>query len=194
MGEALFKPEPKEKYSYADYKTWPDDFRCELIDGVIYEMSPASSFNHQKIVGKIFVSVSNFLEGKPCTPFVAPLDVRFIAISETPDENVYTTVQPDVGVICDKTKITELYCEGPPDLVVEVLSPSTGFKDQTQKLELYEKYGVREFWVVNPEVKYIMIYNHNGKDFNKPEYLKGEDLVKSRVLEGFEVPLLDIFS
>ena len=193
MGDVLFKPEPKDRYSYADYKTWPEDFRCEIIDGVIYEMSPSPTFKHQNIVGSIFVSFSIFLKGKPCIPILSPIDVRFSHIEETPDDVVYNTDQPDVVVICDKRKIREKYCEGTPDIAVEVLSPSTGFKDQTQKLELYEKHGVREYWVVNPEAKYIMIYHHNGRDFDKPEYLKGGDVINSRVLEGFAVPLNDLF-
>lgn len=193
MGEALFKPEPKDKYSYADYITWPDEFKCEIIDGVIYEMSPAPNMNHQKIVGKIFVIFSNFLEGKVCTPFIAPFDTRFRNIDGSPDDEIYTIVQPDIAVICDKSKITTSYCEGAPDLVVEVLSPSTGFRDQTEKLQLYEKHGVREYWVVNPEACYIMIYHHNGHEFNKPEYFKAEDTLISRVLEGFRVCLREIF-
>ena len=193
MGEALFKPEPKEKYSYADYLTWPDEFRCEIIDGVIYDMSPAPSWNHQSIAGEIFVIFSNFLRGKSCTPFIAPVDVRFMAISDTPDENVYTTVQPDVGVICDKTKISTNYCEGAPDLVVEVLSPSTGFKDQTQKLELYENHGVQEYWIVNPDRKTIQVFLHNGNDFDKPSYYKGNDSIISSVLKNFQICLFDIF-
>jgi len=115
-------------------------------------------------------------------------------MSEAPDEDIYTTVQPDVGVICDKNKITDSYCEGAPDLVVEVLSPSTGFRDQTEKLMLYEKFCVREYWVVNPEARYIMIYHHNGKDFEKPDYLKMEDILFSRVLKGFKISLTEIFN
>jgi len=194
VGEALFKPEPKDKYSYADYITWPDDFKCEIIDGVIYEMSPSPNWNHQYITGEIFGFLREFLKDKPCKPFIAPLDVRLLTMSEAPDEDIYTTVQPDVGVICDKNKITDSYCEGAPDLVVEVLSPSTGVRDQTEKLMLYEKFCVREYWIVNPEARYIMIYHHNGKDFEKPDYLKLEDILISRVLKGFQVTLKDIFN
>lgn len=194
MGDALFKPEPKDRYSYADYMTWPDDFRCEIIDGLVYDMSAAPTFRHQDIVGKIFVAFSIFLSGKPCIPILSPIDVRFPHIEKCSDEDVFNTVQPDVVVICDKSKITEKYCEGAPDITVEVLSPSTGFKDQTQKLELYEKHGVREYWVVNPLAKYIMIYRHNGDGFDKPDYLKDDDVIRSHVLKGFEISLREIFS
>lgn len=193
MGDALFKPEPKDKYTYADYRTWPEEFRCEIIDGIIYEMSPAPNWNHQFITGEIFGFIREFLKGKTCKPFIAPLDVRFMNISESADEEIYTTVQPDIGVICDKNKITTSFCDGAPDLVVEVLSPSTGFRDQTEKLQLYEKHGVREYWVVNPEARYIMIYHHNSSEFDKPDYFKSDDIVTSKVLEGFEVALKDIF-
>ena len=193
MGVALFKPEPKEKYSYADYITWPDEFRCELIDGVIYDMSPAPSTRHQKISTLLTIEIGSFLKGKPCDLFAAPFDVRFTKDENQQDQDIFITLQPDLSVICDNSKIDEKGCHGSPDLIVEILSPSTGYKDESQKLTIYEEYGVIEYWIINPDRNTIQIFLHNGREFNKPSYYKDDDVIVSTVLKSFQIELKDIF-
>lgn len=131
-----------KKYTYADYLTWPEGERWEIIDGEAYDMTPAPTTTHQRIVQRIGARVELFFTGKPCVPFIAPTDV---VLDET------SIVQPDVLVVCDRAKITEANIQGAPDLVVEVLSPSTKLKDKREKKALYERFGVQEYLLFHPE-------------------------------------------
>ena len=120
-------PLPEEtgiKFTYNDYLTWPDEERWELIDGHAYNMTPAPSFKHQKIVGNLYSLIKHNLAEKNCTPGIAPTDVL---LSE------HDVVQPDVFVVCDEKKITEANIRGAPDMVAEVLSPATALKDKREK-------------------------------------------------------------
>jgi Uma2 family endonuclease len=182
-----------EKFSYADYQNWPEGERFELIDGVPYDMNPAPNTEHQTIAGEIFGNIWQFLKDKPCRAFAAPFDVRFIEKADSEDNDITTVVQPDITVICDEKKIDDKGCIGAPDLVVEILSPSTAYKDETEKLRLYEKHGVKEYWIVNPEAKYIMIYRIEDEKYGKPEYLTEKEILKSRVLVGLEVDLAEVW-
>ncbi|MDA3939576.1 MAG: Uma2 family endonuclease [Spirochaetia bacterium] len=185
--------EDDEKYSYADYLTWPDEQRRELINGEVWAMSPAPSTGHQKISLYLTLEVGSFLKGESCDLFVAPFDVRFVKDENQKDQDIFITLQPDLSVICDKSKIDEKGCLGSPDFIVEILSPSTGYKDETQKLSIYEEYGVKEYWIVNPDRETIQVFLHNGTDFDKPFYYKGDEFIVSSVLKGFRISLRDIF-
>ena len=140
----------EEYYTYADYCTWNDSERWELIEGVPYMMSPAPSPIHQGISREIAGQLYNFLKGNPCKLFAAPFDVRLNA-----DKADDTVVQPDLLVICDSSKIDDKGCAGAPDLVIEILSPSTIRLDRIIKFRLYQKAGVREYWIVDPETQSI---------------------------------------
>ncbi|MEW6238810.1 MAG: Uma2 family endonuclease [Candidatus Omnitrophota bacterium] len=139
-------PKLKEKFTYRDYCAWPDEERWELIDGFPYDMTPAPFINHQILVGNFLFIISNALKNKPCKVLPAPLDV---VLSE------WDVVQPDVLVVCDKKKITEKNIQGAPDLVIEILSPSTAKKDRWEKKNLYEKFGVREYLLADPDGKFV---------------------------------------
>jgi Uma2 family endonuclease len=183
-----------ERYTYADYLTWEDDLRWELIEGVPYCMTPAPAPRHQGIVFELGRLLGNGIEksGGSCRVYPAPLDVRLPG-REVNDNEVDTVVQPDISVICDASKIDEKGCLGAPDICVEVLSESSAYRDETDKLFLYEKHGVREYWIVNPEGKYIMVYRHGGDRFHKPDYYRIEDTLESDVLMGLAIKLEDIF-
>lgn len=187
------KKKPEEKFTYADYLSWPDEERWELIEGEAWDMSPAPGTDHQKVLREIFGRFYEYLQGKNCELFPAPFDVRFQEPNELSDEEILTVVQPDLVVICDPSKIDERGCAGAPDIAVEILSPSTAYKDETMKLKLYEKHGVKEYWIVNPEAQYIMIYRLDREKYSKPEYLKDDDIIESRVLKGFKAKLSDLF-
>ncbi|MCK4541920.1 MAG: Uma2 family endonuclease [Spirochaetales bacterium] len=182
-----------KKFSYADYLSWPEDERWEIIEGEAWDMSLAPNTEHQIISGQLFGNIWQFLKDKPCKVFSAPFDVRFQEKKELLDEEIKTVVQPDITVVCDKSKIDKKGCLGVPDITIEILSQSTSYKDETDKLKLYEKYGVREYWIVNPKVRYIMIYRLEGDRYAKPEYLKDDDILESLVLEGLKIRLSDIF-
>ncbi|MDR3090014.1 MAG: Uma2 family endonuclease [Desulfobulbaceae bacterium] len=148
---------PQLSYTYADYATWPDDARYELIDGEAYLMSPAPKRAHQEICGEIFRQLADYLEGKDCRAFIAPFDVRLNA--KKADD---TVVQPDIVVVCDPKKLDEHGCVGAPDMVVEVLSPSSIKHDKMVKLELYRRHGVREYWTVDPDI--LLVEAHILRD------------------------------
>ena len=179
-----------QKYTYADYLTWPDDERWEIIEGVPFAMGPAPAPDHQRILLSLVRIIASYLDKKPCEAFVAPFDVRF---STEADDSVDTVVQPDISVICDKQKIDKRGAVGAPDIVVEILSPSTSYKDETEKLKLYEKHGVREYWIVNPAMKTIQVFVHDGEKFGKPGYYTVEESIQCIAVEGLEVRLVDIF-
>lgn len=165
MGQALRKS--TAAFTYADYCAWPDDERWELIDGEAYAMA-APSCAHQAAVGELFVQISLFLRGKPCRPFIAPFDVRLPDRQEA-DDQITTVVQPDISVICDPDKLDERGCRGAPDWVIEVLSPSTAAKDQIEKRDIYERVGVREFWLVHPADHVVTIYTLDAeRRYGKP--------------------------
>lgn len=189
---AIPKPKPDYKYSYADYLSWPDEERWELIDGLAYDMSPAPGTEHQSVSFELSRQIGNFLAGKKCRAFSAPFDVR-LENAEASDDEIYTVVQPDITVICDSDKIDERGCKGAPDICIEILSPSSAYKDSTDKLKLYELHGVREYWLVNPGNGTIMIYIHNDKFYEKPLYFEKNDIVSSSYLQGLAISLPEIF-
>ena len=155
-------------YCYGDYLTWPDDARYELIDGQAYAMSPAPDLAHQDVAGEIYRQVANILKGKPCRAFIATVDVRLPKQDEA-DQQVDTVVQPDVLVVCDSSKLDRRGVRGAPDWVVEVLSPSTASHDQIRKRTLYERHGVKEYWLVHPVDRLLTVYRLDGAEFGKPE-------------------------
>ncbi len=182
-----------EKYTYADYLKWPDNERWELIEGIPYDMSPAPNINHQTISGEIFVKIHNEVKKNGCRVFSAPFDVRLIENIKLNDDETETVVQPDISVICDKSKLEKRGCVGAPDIAIEILSQSTAYKDETEKLKLYEKHGVKEYWIVNPDANYIMIYRLENDIYGKPEYLEKNDILKSQVLKDFKLDLSKIW-
>ena len=157
-----------EYHTYADYCSWPDDVRYELIDGVAYAMGPAPVRRHQGILGEIFRQVANILAGSSCRPYIAPFDVRLPKADEI-DAAVDTVVQPDLVVICDRAKLDDKGCRGAPDWVVEVLSPSTASHDQILKRALYQRVGVREYWLVHPVDRIVTIYALNAGAYGLPD-------------------------
>ena len=157
-----------EYHTYADYCSWPDDVRYELIDGVAYAMGPAPVRRHQGILGEVFRQVANVLAGSPCRPYIAPFDVRLPKADEI-DNDVDTVVQPDLVVICDRAKLDDKGCRGAPDWVVEVLSPSTAGHDQILKRALYQRVGVREYWLVHPADRIVTIYTLKEGTYGVPD-------------------------
>jgi Uma2 family endonuclease len=183
-------------YTYGDYLSWPDDERWELIDGVAYNMCAAPNRFHQGILMGLGVQVGNFLPGKPCKAYMAPFDVIFPDSPDQEENEVTTVVQPDLSVICDPKKLTYKGCTGAPDWVVEILSPYTSKKDFREKLALYERHGVKEYWIVDPGNRYVHVYLRDEKTGKYPEdpavYL-AEARVPCRVLDGLVVDLAKIF-
>ncbi|GHU61219.1 hypothetical protein AGMMS49983_00550 [Clostridia bacterium] len=181
-------PLPKEEYfTYADYLTWSDDVRYELVEGAPYMMSPGPNRIHQKISGLLLRQLGNYLEGKSCEVYAAPFDVRLNA-----NEEDDTVVQPDILVVCDPSKLDDKACVGAPDLIAEILSSSTYRHDRTTKFRLYEKYGVKEYWIVNPDTatveKYVLKNGQYVRSFDDDEYR-----VRVEVLDDCIVDFTSVF-
>ncbi len=159
----------REHHSYGDYLRWPADIRYELIDGMAYLMvPPAPDLAHQDVAGEIYFQVRQALAGKPCRAFVAPVDVRLPKGQEA-DEAIDTVVQPDVLVVCDEAKLDRRGVRGAPDWVVEVLSSKTAGHDQVKKRRVYERHGVKEYWLVHPTDRILTIYRLAGGEYGKPD-------------------------
>lgn len=152
-------PLPKEhSYTSKDYWDLPEGQRAELIDGQFYDMAPPSRI-HQKLVHLISYTIEDYIRNHDgdCEVYPSPFAVNLDAA----DEN---WVEPDISVICDKSKLTDRGCSGAPDWITEVISPSTQSHDYLKKLWLYQKYNVREYWIVNPATKSVMVYDFkNGE-------------------------------
>lgn len=162
---------PDQTYSYQDYITWRIRERIELIRGKIAKMSPAPNTLHQKVSLQITKTFLAYLEHSPCQLFVAPFDVRL----PVPGEKKETTVvQPDLCVICDASKLDEKGCHGAPDLVVEILSPGNARHELYTKFFLYEESGVKEYWIVQPQEKIMLVYTlEDGKFIGLPPATEG---------------------
>lgn len=157
----------QELYTYTDYRQWPEEVRYELIDGIPCAMSPAPTRRHQEVTLELARQIADALEGAPCRPYIAPFDVRLPWANES-DDRVDTVVQPDISVICDRTLLDEQGCRGAPDWIIEVLSPATAGRDQIVKRALYERVGVREYWLVHPTDRIVSIYLLEKGAYGKP--------------------------
>lgn len=142
----------KHTYTSDDYWNLPEGERAELIDGQLYSMAPPS-FYHQKLTGEFYRKIKNFIEASSgtCEVVPAPFAVNLDAESKN-------WVEPDVFVVCDKSKIKDYRCIGAPDLVIEVVSPSSRKMDYSTKNALYANAGVREYWIVDPEKERTMVF------------------------------------
>ena len=153
-----------KRYSFADYLTWFDDKRRELIDGLI-KMFPAPLRKHQSISWNLSLQIGIYLKNKNCKAYSAPFDVRFPKNGETADKDIYTVVQPDISIICDKNKLDRRGCIGAPDMIIEILSKKTAENDTDTKFKLYQQHGVKEYWIARPEEETVTVFllDANGK-------------------------------
>jgi Uma2 family endonuclease len=184
-----------KRYSYADYLTWVDNRRREIIDGVVRFMAGPKR-KHVEVSHQIGTALEIHIRknrGK-CRVYPAPFDVRLPKNGETADKEIYTVVQPDICVVCDLSKLDDNGCLGAPDLVVEVLSPSTEARDKNDKFHAYRKAGVKEYWIVDVKKSSITVYqlqsdgNYDAGTVNNP----GKK-VTSSVLPGLEIDLQELF-
>ena len=148
----LYKARKNGEYTIDDYRALPDEQRVELIDGYFYDMA-SPTFGHQSIGGEIHRQIANYIMelGGNCRPFIAPVDVQL-------DCDERTMVQPDVGIVCDTSKIKRFGIYGAPDFVVEVVSSSTKKKDYALKLSKYMEAGVREYWILDFAQEKVLVY------------------------------------
>jgi Uma2 family endonuclease len=211
-GKKNYKPEEKQsnkveepvlaygsssfRYSYADYLTWLDDKTREIIDGIVRLMSPAATRKHAEVSSRLEFEFQSFIKKNKgtCKVYHAPFDVRLPNGKEIENDKIFTVVQPDISVVCDLSKLDDRGCIGAPDLVVEIQSPSTARYDLTEKFSVYEKAGVREYWVVFPGMHAITIYQlqPNGLFDNGTPY-EFDAQIESEVLNGFKINVKELF-
>lgn len=182
-------------YTYADYLQWKFQERVELIKGRIFQMSPAPSSNHQDISGNIYFAIKFYLlNNRNCKVYAAPFDVRLTKKSKN-NRDVQTVVQPDICVICNRTKIDKSGCIGAPDIVVEILSPGNNKTELQNKYDVYEENGVQEYWIVSPQQKTFLKYilNQDGV-YVASKLLPSNAEVTTPILPGFILKLEDVFA
>lgn len=182
-------------YTYADYLMWRFKERVELIKGKVLQMSPAPARTHQKISREISGHFYNFFKNRDCQFFSAPFDVRLLKKEKTTPENeIYTVVQPDLCVICDNEKLDDRGCLGAPDLVVEILSPGNSQKEMGEKFRIYEESGVLEYWIVEPQTQTILVYvQQNGRFIGLQPYTC-DTVVKSTIFTELSIQVQEIFN
>lgn len=193
---ALKQEQHREKITYEDYFNMPDDGnRYEVIDGELYMMA-APFTKHQRISGRIFLALGNFLRGKRCEVFHAPFDVR---LPLRGGKKIHNVVQPDLAVYCNQLGIDERGGRLAPDIIIEILSKSTARMDRIRKLKLYESAGVKEYWIVDPANELIEVYHLENKVYSLPptlyeidDTIHGADITCPD-FEGFSLDLSQIF-
>ena len=186
-------PLPQEyHYTFADLLDWDDNTRYELYGGVPVALASPSN-THQLICMDLSRQIANYLVGKQCQVYPAPFDVRLFEGQEDTPEDVDTVVQPDISVVCDPKKTDGHGCKGAPDLVIEVSSPSTARYDKLTKYNLYQRAGVREYWIVSPEDRTVQVYTLESGILQPRAFYGPEDVAKVHVLDGCFLELCKVF-
>ena len=176
------------RYTYADYLEWEGPQRYQLFNGEVFQMA-SPSVEHQAISGEIFYQFYNWLKGKPCRVFAAPLDLRLFPKKDKSDN---TIVQPDLLVVCDNNKIDKGSINGAPDLVIEIVSPSNSHSELFLKFQYYLKAGVREYWVIDPQRKNVQVHLYENSHYITTLY-EDNECIPVTILPGLEIATEDLW-
>lgn len=171
------------KASWTDYQSWDDDRRWEIIDGHPYAMT-APRVSHQMVCGELHALLHAHFKGRNCRVFLSPIDVR---LSE------HDVVQPDLVIVCDRSQILDTHIEGPPALVVEILSPTTQRHDRVRKLHLYARFGVTEYWILQPYPALAEVLSLDGAGYRIAGAYTDSDRLVSRLFPELTLDLSDVF-
>jgi Uma2 family endonuclease len=174
----------QQRYTWADYQTWNDNHRWEIIGGDAYLMSPSPTSRHQWIVTELSARLHAHFNGKPCRLFVSPMDVVLS------DEDV---VQPDLLVVCNPSQIKRTHIEGAPALAVEIESSSSVFRDRLLKLNLYAQAGVKEYWIVRPWPSLVEVLLLQGAKYQVQDVFGKEQTLTSPSFPDLQINLADVF-
>jgi len=187
-------PEGDKEYTYSDYLSWDHEERWEIIEGIPC-MKAAPSRIHQEILMELSKQIANFLTGKGCRIYPAPFCVRLPGGNDKDDKEIKNVVEPDITIVCDRSKLDDKGCKGAPDMIIEIVSPSTARKDRIEKFNLYEKAGVKEYWLIEPDEKILSVFVlQDDNRYGRPEMYTEEDEVKVTVLHDLVIDLNSIFS
>ena len=193
MITSLSQLDPNGTYTYADYLFWKFEERVELLRGSVPQRAAPSRVHHV-ISGNLYRFLSNALWKSPCKVYAAPFDVRLPYLSQTQNREITTVVQPDLCVICNPEKLDDRGCIGPPDLIVEIISPGNSKREMKDKFEIYQESGVLEYWIVNPTEKMVQVYRRNetGKYIGLQPFIEG-DLLETPIVPGLQINLGEVF-
>lgn len=182
-----------KEYTYADYLKFPNDERWEIIDGIPY-MQSAPTWQHQSISRELMLQFGEYLRNNHCQVFAAPFDLRLPEIEEK-DEDVTNVYQPDLLVVCDKSRLKGTGYYGIPSLVIEILSPSTVRNDRLLKFNLYEKVGVKEYWIVEPDTKLVSVFVlQDNNRYGRTDLYTETDNVKVSIFPDLTIDLSPVFN
>ena len=185
-------PAENTRYTFADALVWGENERAEIIDGEVVMMAPPTTA-HQLISGELFAQLHAYLKGKTCRAIPAPFAVRLFERDGDSPENVDTMVEPDISIVCDPSKLDQHGCKGAPDMVVEILSPSTRRHDRMTKFNLYQRAGVQEYWIVDPINKDVQSFVLEDGRYSVKEFGTAGDKMKVNVLDGCVIDLSEVF-
>lgn len=177
--------QPDQRFTWAHYRTWPDEERWEIIDGEAFSMSPSPTTRHQIISRELTAALHGIFKGKSCQLFPAPMDVKLS------DEDV---VQPDLLVVCDPKQILRTHIEGPPKLVVEILSAGSAAHDRVRKTALYAAAGVKEYWIITPYPSVVEVLSLDGRGYRLHRAFGKDDTLTSPAFPELALKLADIFT
>lgn len=180
-------------YTFADVLAWDEGENIEIINGEAFMMATPSRI-HQKISMELSRQLANYLEGKSCEVYPAPFGVRLFEQNGDSPGNVDTAVEPDISIVCDRSKLDKYGCKGAPDMIIEILSPSTRRHDRLVKLNLYQRAGVREYWIVDPDNESVQVFTLDNGALKIHEDYGREDVAKVNVLDGCFIELSKVFS
>ena len=186
-------PAEELRYTFADALTWKEDERIVIVDGEAFMMAPPSR-GHQKISGELFGQLREYLKGKKCEVYAAPFAVRLFEEDGDRPEDVDTLVEPDISVVCEASKLDDAGCKGAPDLVMEILSPSTTRHDRFTKFNLYQRAGVREYWIVDPLEKTVQVFVLENGRYTAKDFGADGDKMRVNVLDDCVIDLAEVFS
>ena len=189
--ELLDQPQERGDWTYGDMLTWLEDERWEIIDGEAFAMAPTPGTPHQQVSRELCFLIRSFLEGKPCQLFNAPYSV-FLPVADEAEKDVRTVVEPDIIVVCDPEKIVERGCRGAPDWVIEILSPSSSGMDHIRKRDLYERHGVKEYRVVQPDERSVWVCHLVGKRFSRRVEHGEKARITVRTLPELEIDMAKV--
>jgi len=171
-------------YTWADYRSWPDDERWEIIGGVAYAMSPGPGSRHQIISMQLSVGLDRHLKGKPCRVFAAPMDLKLS------DEDI---VQPDLMIVCESAQIRRTHIEGPPRLVVEIVSLHSHLRDRNLKMQLYARSGIAECWIVTPFPYLVEVFELKDDYYRLWKAFGRADTLRSPAFPDLSLELESVF-
>lgn len=186
-------PKEDRTYTYQDYLLWSEDERIEIIDGRLY-MQAAPSRTHQKMLSELHRQLANYLIGKACEVYPGPFEVVLCFEEENQNEsrNVF---EPDITVVCDTSKLDESGCKGAPDMVIEIISPSTGRKDKMEKFHKYEQAGVQEYWIVEPQEKIVTVFIlEESLTYGRPSLYSDEQEIQVSIFDDLRIDLKTVFT